>query len=96
MTKRRRAVSSEARHRSPRGGRRLVGVALPVVGTGHVPDDGVDVGALALDLVDVEAAPGDAIVADAGDGDAALVERRAVGLGSRPVDLDEDGVTIDR
>src|SRR4051812_18152213 len=70
--------------------------ALAVFSSRHAADDGVDVGPLALDLVDVETPPIDAVVADAHDEDATLVERRAVRLGSRPVDLHEDGVPIDR
>jgi hypothetical protein len=70
--------------------------ALTVFGTGHSADDGVDVGALALDFVGVETPPRDAVVADAHDEDATLLERRAVRLGPRPVDLHKDGVAIDR
>jgi hypothetical protein len=40
--------------------------------------------------------PCDAVVADAHDDDATLVKRRAVRLGSGPVDLHEDGVAVDR
>ena len=69
---------------------------LPVLGTGHATDDGIDVFALSLDLVDVEASPGDVVIADAHDDDATLLERRAVRLGPRPMDLREDDVTVDR
>src|SRR6478735_2161814 len=69
---------------------------LIVVGTGHPADDGVDICALVLDVVDVEATPTDAILADAHDQNAALIERGAVRPGSRPVDLEEDSVAVDR
>src|SRR3954470_23864610 len=40
----------------------LAGISpLAVFRTGHVPDDGVDVGALGLDFVDVDTAPRDAL-----------------------------------
>jgi hypothetical protein len=55
--------------------------ALMVFGTRHPADDGVDVGALALDFVDVETPPCDAVVANTHDEDATLLKRRAV---SRP------------
>src|SRR4249920_3434312 len=70
--------------------------ALTVFGTRHSADNGVDVSALAFDFVGVETPPRDAIVADAHDDDTTLLERRAVDLGSRPVDLHEDGVSINR
>ena len=78
----------EARDRlSRRRSRRAAAPALTVVRTRHAPDDGVDVGALAFDFVDVETPPRDAVVADAQDDDTTLLERRAVRLGARPVDL---------
>jgi hypothetical protein len=49
--------------------------ALTVIGTRHVADDGVDVGALGLDFVDVETPPRDAVVTDdAHDDDASLLK----------------------
>src|SRR4051812_31089546 len=69
---------------------------LAIFGTRHAAHDGVDVGALALDLVDVQPPPRDPVVADTHDDDPALVKRRAVRLGPRPVDLDEDGVALNR
>jgi len=82
-----------AKNRSNPAGQRRRLVAF---GTGHAAHDRVDAGISARDLVDVQPAPCDAVVANAHGDDAALVERRAVGLGPGPVDLDQDGVGIDR
>ena len=45
---------------------------------------------------DVETPPRDAVVAGAHDDDSTLLKRRAVRLGSRPVNLRKDGVALDR
>src|SRR5213078_309697 len=85
--------AAQALRMTPKG---LAPQVLTVFATRHTADDGVNVRALHVNFVHVEASPCDAVATDPQDEHATLVERRAVLLGSRPVDLDKDAVAISR